>query len=174
MPGKLARAPGLFLTGFMGSGKSTVGRLLADEMGWQFIDLDELIEREQGAAISEIFSSRGEDEFRRIEHEALRLQLRAAERSQPRVVALGGGAFAEERNRLLLAPMGTVVWLDAPLELLLARVARENHRPLAHDPVKFAELYQSRRPSYAEADFRVDAGAEPRVIVDRILELPLW
>jgi len=174
MPGKLARAPGLFLAGFMGSGKSTVGRLLAEEMGWEFVDLDEEIERAQNMTITEIFAQRGEGAFRQIEHEALREQLRAAERGKPRVVALGGGAFAQERNRAMLEATGTVVWLDAPLEVLLKRVEHEIHRPLARDPKRFAELYEARRVAYAEADFRVEADDDPRVIVNRILELPLW
>src|SRR6185295_10159790 len=91
MPGKLARSPGLFLAGFMGSGKSTVGPMLAEQMGWEFVDLDAAIEQANGVAITEIFATRGEEEFRRIEHEALREQVRAAERGRPRVVALGGG-----------------------------------------------------------------------------------
>jgi len=174
MPGKLARAPGLFLAGFMGSGKTTVGRLLADEFGWQFVDLDEVIEKAEGAPIGDIFAKHGEPEFRRIEHEALRAEIRAAERGQPRVVALGGGAFAEARNRNMLLTMGTVIWLDAPIDVLLARVENETHRPLARDKKRFMELYEARREFYAEADFRVDAAMEPRAVADHILELPLW
>lgn len=174
MPGKLARSPGLFLAGFMGCGKSTVGPMLAEQMGWEFVDLDNAIEKAQGTAITEIFETRGEEEFRRIEHEALREQVRAAERGRPRVVALGGGAFAQERNRMLLQGTGTVVWLNAPADLLLSRIEHETHRPLARDRDRFAELYEARLLAYAEADFQVDATPAPRVIVDRILELPLW
>ena len=174
MPGKLARSPGLFLAGFMGSGKSTVGRILADELGWTFVDLDQVIEQEQGASITQIFAERGEEAFRQIEHEALREQSRATERGSPRVVAMGGGAYAQERNRTLLEPMGTVVWLDAPVEVLRARVAHETNRPLARDAAKFAELYEARRAQYTMADFRVDAVDEPHAVAARILEMPLW
>lgn len=158
----------------MGSGKSTVGRILADELGWEFIDLDAGIEATEAMPISQIFAERGEEAFRQIEHEALREQTRAAERGKPRVVALGGGAYAQERNRTLLEPMGTVVWLDAPLDVLLARVATQNNRPLARDQAKFAELYEARRSAYAMADFRVDAVGEAPAVAARVLELPLW
>jgi shikimate kinase len=174
VPGKLARCPGLFLTGFMGSGKSTVGRLIADELGWEFVDLDAVIEEQQGIPISQVFGEQGEAEFRRLEHEALREQTRAAERGGPRVVALGGGAYAQERNRTLLEPMITVVWLDVPVDTLLARVANETHRPLAKDTVRFASLYEVRQSSYARADFRVDGDAEAATVAARVLELPLW
>jgi shikimate kinase len=174
MPGKLARCPGLFLAGFMGSGKSTVGLLLAEELGWDFVDLDTIIEQQEGMPIARIFADRGEPAFRQLEHDALREQTRAAERGKPRVVAVGGGAYAQERNRTLLEPMGTVVWLDAPIDVLLARIAHETHRPLAQDPVKFAELYEARRDSYALADFRVDATGKASAVAARILGLPLW
>jgi shikimate kinase len=174
MPGKLARCPGLFLAGFMGSGKTTVGRILADELGWEFVDLDAIIEAQEHMPISQIFAERGEEAFRRLEHEALREQTRAAERGKPRVVAMGGGAYAQESNRTLLEPMGTVVWLDAPVELLRARIEHEQHRPLARDAARFAELFQARRASYALADFQVDAAAEPATVATRVLELPLW
>jgi shikimate kinase len=174
MPGKLARCPGLFLAGFMGSGKTTVGRLLAIELGWEFIDLDAVIEAAEAMPISQIFAQRGEAAFRQIEHEALREQTRAAERGKPRLVALGGGTYAQERNRILLEPMITVVWLDAPLDVLLARVATQDNRPLARDQAQFAELYQARRSSYAMADFHVDASGEAPAVAARVLELPLW
>jgi shikimate kinase len=174
MPEGLARIPGLFLAGFMGSGKSTVGRLVADEMGWAFVDLDEAIEQAHGATIADIFANKGEAEFRRMESEALRDQVRLAERGRPRIVAMGGGAYASEANRKMLAELATVVWLDAPEELLFARVAHETHRPLARDRAKFLELYEARQAAYAEADFRVDASAEPAEVARRIQELPLW
>ena len=174
MPGKLARCPGLFLAGFMGSGKTTVGRILADELGWEFVDLDAIIEAQEHMPITLIFTERGEEVFRQLEHDALREQTRAAERGKPRVVAMGGGAYAEERNRTLLEPMGTVVWLDAPVELLRARIEHEVHRPLARDAAKFAELFQPRRASYALADFHVDAAGDASHVATRVLELPLW
>ena len=90
---KLKRTPGIYLVGFMGSGKSTVGRALADELGWHFIDLDEEIERQQGCTISSIFDSQGEPAFRKVESEALHKVVRAIQSGRPHVVALGGGAW---------------------------------------------------------------------------------
>jgi shikimate kinase len=173
MPDGLALMPGLFLTGFMGSGKSTVGRLVADDLGWQFVDLDEEIERIEGMTIARIFDERGEAEFRRLETEALRVQVRAAERGQPRVVSLGGGAFAQEANRALLAG-ATIVWLDAPEPVLYERVAHQDHRPLARDRARFAALYAARQEAYAKASFRVGAVGEAPEVARRVLELPLW
>src|SRR5271170_2923493 len=95
---KLKRTPGLYLVGFMGSGKSAVGRLLADELGWSFADIDEDIEKSQGITIAEIFDRSGEQEFRGIEREALRNRLRDVECGKPMVVALGGGAFLDPEN----------------------------------------------------------------------------
>src|SRR3984885_5965473 len=89
----LKRTPGIFLVGFMGSGKSTVGRALADELGWGFADLDEEIEKREGMPIVRIFDTRGEAEFRRAETAALRERVRAVERGRPCVIALGGGTF---------------------------------------------------------------------------------
>src|ERR1700733_1254910 len=108
---KLKRTPGLYLVGFMGSGKSAVGRLLADELGWSFADIDEDIETAQGISISEIFDQRGEEEFRGIEHEALRQRVREVECGKPMVLALGGGAFVLPANRKLLEERGVTVWL---------------------------------------------------------------
>src|SRR6185295_16056948 len=93
---KLKRTPGIFLVGFMGSGKSTVGRVLAEELGWGFADLDEDIEKREGMAIAEIFDSRGEAEFRKAETAALRERVRMVEGGRPWVIALGGGAFLNE------------------------------------------------------------------------------
>src|SRR4051794_16672137 len=90
---KLKRTPGIYLVGFMGSGKSTVGRALAEELGWRFVDLDQEIEQSQGMSVSEIFEQRGEPAFREIETAALRQQVKAIECGRPHVVALGGGAF---------------------------------------------------------------------------------
>src|SRR6476661_507706 len=95
---KLKRTPGIFLIGFMGSGKSTVGRLLAEEIGWRFADLDEDIEHSQRRSVSDIFLQLGEEEFRRIEHEAIQQRVRSIRRGIPTVLALGGGAFTREEN----------------------------------------------------------------------------
>src|ERR1022692_5019344 len=92
---KLKRTPGIYLVGFMGSGKSTIGRLLAERIGWHFVDLDEEIEAAERMSILEIFETRGEAEFRRVEREKLREHVRAIECGRPAVLALGGGAIVQ-------------------------------------------------------------------------------
>ena len=159
----------IFLTGFMGCGKSTVGKLLAEHLGWEFVDLDERIEALAGKPIARIFSENGEDEFRRLEHETLVEQARLARDGNPRAAALGGGAFTFERNRRAISAAGVSIWLDAPVETLWERVRGEQHRPLASDPEKFRALYAARRNSYAQADRRADATAAPEHIVNEIL-----
>lgn len=175
MGSKLARAPGIYLTGFMGCGKTTVGRLLAEEMGWPFVDLDDDIEAAAGATIGEIFATKGEAEFRRMEHEALKKRVHNVFCGQPVVLALGGGAFAQAGNRELLRDAGISVWLDAGLDLIRERIAHETHRPLAQDPERFAALFDARREGYAQADFRVAVDSnDPAEAVRHVMELPLW
>ncbi|MEK7407150.1 MAG: shikimate kinase [Acidobacteriota bacterium] len=172
---KLARTPGIYLVGFMGSGKTTVGRLLADRLGWAFVDLDAAIEAHQGTSIAEIFDRRGEQHFRRLETEAIRGQVHRIGLGKPAVVALGGGAFAEPVNYALLTNNGVTIWLDCPLELARQRVEENSNRPLARNPVKFEELYHVRRTSYARADFCVEAAAgDPDAVVEAILGLPIF
>lgn len=172
---KLKRTPGIYLVGFMGSGKSTIGRLLADELGWTFIDLDDVIEQSAGVTISSLFESRGEEEFRKLEHQALRRIVDKVERGVPHVVALGGGAFVQPMNQALLAPNGVSIWLDCPLASVERRVSRHSHRPLARDIEKFRALFAERSAEYAKADYRIEVGdAEPATHVARVLALPLF
>lgn len=169
---KLKRTPGLYLVGFMASGKSTVGRCLADALGWEFADLDDDIEAREKMKISAIFESRGETEFRRAEHQALAARVRRIEMGRPLVLALGGGAFAQENNRQLLAPNGVSIWLDAPFEIVAARVRENDDRPLARDAEAFRKLFDARREHYAKADLRVEmTGDDPMVAVGEILEM---
>jgi len=172
---KLVRTPGIYLVGFMGSGKSTIGRLLAEELGWSFADVDEDIEAEQRMTIAAIFEARGEEEFRRIETSAIEKRVRLVERGRPHVIALGGGAFVQQDNYRLLENNGVTIWLDCPLEVALRRVAGHEHRPLARDPARFAELYEARRAAYARADFRADTSGDDAVLtVAGILRLPIF
>lgn len=152
---RLKQTPGIYLVGFMGSGKTTIGRLLAERLGWNFADLDREIEAAEGTAIAAIFERRGEPEFRRIETEALRRRVRSIECGNASVVALGGGAFAPAENRELVLQHGLAFWLDCPFETVARRVAPTSHRPLARDPENFAALYQARREIYALADVRI-------------------
>jgi shikimate kinase len=173
---KLKLTPGIYIVGFMASGKSTIGRHLAHRLGWNFYDTDDEIEKAKKVTIADIFAARGEAEFRRIEHEILKQHVRWIERGRPAVVALGGGAFIEQANRDLLDNNGISIWLDCPLDVVVRRVRHESQaavRPLAADPQKFAGLYESRRDSYSLADMRVPIETdEAERVVDAILQRP--
>src|SRR5580700_4868054 len=152
---RLKRTPGLYLLGFMGSGKTTVGRHLAHRLGWRFFDLDHEIEAAEKITIAELFDTRGEPEFRRIEAEMLREHVRSIERGRPAVLALGGGAFVDAANRDLILQNGIAIWLDCPFDRVQQRVGDASLRPLARDPQRFAALFESRRAIYALADVRI-------------------
>jgi shikimate kinase len=172
---KLKRTPGLFLVGFMASGKSTVGRALADEIGWPFVDIDEEIERSQGKTIAQIFIDRGEKAFREIETETIRAHVSRIRSGLPSVVALGGGAFVQPQNWELISESGITVWLDCPFETLCGRLGDDATRPLAADRAKLAQLFQDRRPFYSRADYRVEVNsADVSDVVDSIRKLPLF
>jgi shikimate kinase len=172
---KLKRTPGIYLVGFMGSGKSTIGRLLAERIGWHFVDLDAEIEAAEQMSIFDIFETRGEAEFRRVEHAKMRERVRAIECGRPTVMALGGGAIVQPENYALVENNGVTIWLDCPFETVRRRVQPASHRPLARDPVAFAQLYDSRRASYARADCRIPIESDdPAVAVEAVLGLPLF
>lgn len=172
---KLKRAPGIYLVGFMACGKSMIGSCLAARLGWGFVDVDADIESQERASILDIFDTRGEEEFRRLETEALRRRVHMIQAGHPLVVALGGGAFARSVNFDLVEDNGVTVWLDCPLSLIRRRVESSAHRPLARDPVKFEVLYYARRESYARADYCVKVtGDDPEPSVDAILKLPIF
>lgn len=168
-----ARPPILCLAGFMGSGKTTVGALLARQLAWRFVDLDDRIEAAAGLRIPEFFERHGEPAFRELEHEQLRAALgRAMELREATLVALGGGTYAQSVNQELLRAAGaSVVWLDCPLALLFARCATITGRPLFRDEKSFRELYAQRLPSYQQANYRVEASGEPAGVVAEILRL---
>jgi shikimate kinase len=157
----------------MGSGKTTIGRALARQIGWRFVDLDERIEQRAGLTIPAIFDRLGEVVFRQMEHEALRDALgESAERAQATVVALGGGTFAQPANAMLLQEEGCpVVWLRCPPEVLLERCALVTNRPLFRDEASFLALYQQRLPFYEQAPHRVHSEGEPAAAVEQILAL---
>jgi len=172
---KLKRTPGLYLVGFMGSGKSAVGRLLAHELGWSFADIDEDIEQAQGVPIAEIFERRGEQEFRALEREAVRKRVRDVECGRPMVLALGGGAFIDADNRKLLDERGVTIWLDCPFPRICARIDGQSHRPLARDPEKFRQLFEDRQDAYRKAEYRIAADTDDSAaIVAEILKLPIF
>jgi shikimate kinase len=175
------------LTGFMGSGKSTVGRLLAAQLAWHFADLDEEIELGAGLSVSQIFAQKGEAVFRDIEHDSLERVLgSAAARHTRLVLALGGGTFAQPRNASLIREFGrelggpqrgaasVVIWLDCSAEELLQRCVLMGDRPLFRDEASFRKLYEERLPHYRQADFRVESGGEPMRVVEQILALGIF
>ncbi|MCC7496786.1 MAG: shikimate kinase [Bryobacterales bacterium] len=171
----LKRTPGIYLVGFMGAGKTTIGRRLAARLGWSFVDLDLDIECCAAQRISEIFEQQGEARFRELEHEALKKRVQAISAGSATVLALGGGAFAEPRTAALLEDHGATIWLDCPFDKVQERVARTSHRPLARDPVRFRQLYEERLETYRRADYRVPIETdECSETVDRILRLPLF
>src|SRR5208337_3969707 len=140
----------IYLLGFMGSGKSTVGELLSRELRWPFIDLDTVIEAGQGVSIREIFERSGEPFFRQLERAALT----EVSKIEPAVIALGGGTFAYEHNvELIRETGGATIWLDCPLETLRQRCAGMQNRPLFRDPEALERLLDLRLPCYRRADF---------------------
>jgi shikimate kinase len=141
----------IFLVGFMGAGKTTVGRALADQLNFAFIDLDEMIERRAGKSIQQIFSEQGEVEFRRQETAAIQ----SCRDRRNTVIALGGGAYVSETNRDLLRGMGKTVWLDCPLDICLARINHDESRPLLSDEREMNALLERRLPAYVFADCAV-------------------
>lgn len=144
------------LIGFMGAGKTTVGRLLAARLGWQFQDLDDVIVNREGRSISDIFRDHGERYFRDLENRVLR-EL-ATDHKSRLVLALGGGAFVDAANRRVLQEAGfCTVFLDAPVDELFLRCAQPGViRPLRQDIQKFSDLYKQRRPEYRKCSLHVD------------------
>jgi shikimate kinase len=172
---KLKRTPGIFLTGFMGCGKTTVGRALADELGWMFSDLDDEIEAREKTSIAGIFEARGEAAFRELEAAALRDRVRSVQLGRPQVIALGGGAFLSEENFELVSNNGVSVWLDCELSRIGQRIAGHTHRPLARDPEQLRSLFETRRDGYAKSDYRIEiVDDDAMTAVARILKLPLF
>jgi shikimate kinase len=170
-PGKL-----VCLTGFMGSGKSTAGRLLARQVGWPHVDLDTRIEEAAGLDIPQIFAQHGEPEFRRMEHEQLARAIgEAAELRQSRIISLGGGTIAQPQNLALLQENRAVlIWLECPVDVLLARCVQITNRPLFRDEESFRDLYRQRLSFYQLADHTVDSSGEPIQVIEQILALGIF
>ncbi len=161
----------VFLTGFMGAGKTGVGKALARRLGWRFVDLDRRIETAEGCSIRNLFEQRGEPGFRRAESAALCRLLTELKRSPRTVTALGGGTLSLARNRQLLRQQGgPLVFLKAPLAALHRRCRRTRRaRPLFADYKHFRQLYRSRLPHYSKADLRIStARKHPRTLAAEI------
>jgi shikimate kinase len=151
----------VYLVGFMGAGKTSVGRALAAHLGWSFVDLDAEIERSQKMAIHDIFSKSGEAHFRRLEQQHLKRLS-----SRPRVViALGGGATVDPANRLVMDSTGVTVWLNVAFETAARRVSMDGTRPLFKDREHAERLFESRLPIYKLARIHVLADNRPPAVI---------
>ena len=153
----------VFLTGFMATGKTKVGRLLARRMGRWFIDTDDMVEERAGMTVAGIFSQKGESWFRDLEHACL---VEVASRDDV-VVALGGGAITQERNRdAIRESPGLLVCLEADLDTILERVSRKETRPLLaglnteQKRKKIERMLTERAPFYASANMTVQSSGE--------------
>jgi shikimate kinase len=166
--GDRARQKRLVLVGFMAGGKSTIGRLLAERLEMPFVDTDAELEKAYRLPVQDIFSQRGEPEFRKAERELI-LRLLVGE---PGVLSVGGGAFADAEVRAALDRQATVIWLDPPFELILERLGRSGTRPLAtgRSPEELRRLWDERRLFYALAHIHVPTSdADPRSFVETIV-----
>jgi shikimate kinase len=169
MPPVDADAP-IFLVGFMASGKTTVGRMVAARLGWEFDDLDDLVTRDAGRAVADIFATEGEEGFRRRERDALK----AAARRRRAVIATGGGAAAREDNLTVMLDSGVVVALAVSAVEAIRREGSTSGRPLLDgkvDPVGAASLLlDARRGFYQRAHVHIDTdGRTPADVADAVL-----
>jgi shikimate kinase len=157
------------LVGMMGAGKTSLGRRLAARLDVAFRDADSEIETAAGCTIPDIFERYGEDAFRDGERRVIERLLG----EPPHVLATGGGAFIDAQTRTRMKQSAVTVWLDVPVEVLLARVRRKDNRPLlkAGEPREILEkLLGERRPSYAEADLTIEGDNSPHDnVVERIV-----
>ncbi|HYC89693.1 MAG TPA: shikimate kinase [Thermoanaerobaculia bacterium] len=161
----------IYLVGFMGSGKTTIGRELAARIEAPFFDLDELIEAAEQMTIKELFAQRGEPYFRKRERDLLR----STKHLDAAVIATGGGTFTFDDNIQFIQSEGLSVFLSAPYALLRSRIGRKEDRPLFRDDISTHELYANRIRYYRMSDITIDVREEetPTEIVERlVLELP--
>lgn len=148
------------LVGLMGAGKTTVGRRLAQALALPFVDADEAISTAAGRSIEDIFAERGECEFRRGERQVIARLLAGP----VHVLATGGGAFIDPATRALMKAQAITIWLRAPLDVLMKRVSKRDHRPLLKEENPQAvmqRLMDERYPLYAEADLTIDTAQTP-------------
>lgn len=165
----------IFLTGFMGTGKTKIGTLLARRLRRDFVDTDQFIEAQSGKTIAEIFAAEGEDHFRRLERDCV---VWAAARSNA-VVALGGGAITRDENWQIIRRSGVLICLEAEVDTILERVSRKEGRPLlagldaAQKRDKICRMLAERAPYYDRAHIKLHTNNEEaaEVAVDRLVEL---
>lgn len=157
------RADKVYLVGFMGAGKTTVGRALARRLDWRFEDIDACVERAEGRDVAAIFRQSGEPYFRARERQALVDLLPA----RGVVVATGGGTMVDPANRELMSRDGVLAWLDAPFATVADRAPADGRRPLASNRGEMERLYNDRRAAYAAAHARFDVS---RASVDEVVD----
>lgn len=158
----------VILCGFMGSGKTTVGKLLAEHLGMDFVDTDHSIEADQGKSISRIFEEKGEDFFRDLEHEKC---IEISKRDSL-VVATGGGALTFDRNVHVLKNNGIIIYLDVPFEVVVERVGDCETRPLFKDKEKARRLFDERKEKYEKnCNFRADGSENALKVSYTIFEM---
>jgi shikimate kinase len=164
----------IVLTGFMGAGKTAVGRELTHILGWKIIDVDDEIVKAQDMTINEIFSKFGEPAFRDMETETIR----KVARNRNVIISTGGGAVLRQENMDILREDGVIICLWASPETILKRTGRNSERPLlqVEDPLKrIKELLEYRRPFYEKADIMIDTEEKtPFCIAEEILERTGW
>lgn len=166
----LIKGLNLYLIGMMGSGKSTVGKLIAQQLGYRFFDTDDLISQITGKSINEIFATSGEAEFRDLETQVIS-ELCAYKNL---VVATGGGIIIRKQNWSYLQH-GVVVWLDVPVEQLYNRLKEDTTRPLLRDPDplgKLKSILSDRQKMYQQADLHIKVATEesPDALATRVLQ----
>lgn len=160
-------ANNIILIGMMGSGKSTIGKLLADLLKFDFVDLDEFIEKNEAMTISDIFAKQGEDYFRKLETNAVK----EFSHLENTVVSTGGGIIKNEANITALKKAGAVFYLSAPANVLYKRIKGDKGRPLLKSEEEFAKILEERENSYKQADFTVDATKSPQEIAQDIIKI---
>jgi shikimate kinase len=160
----------IFLIGFMGSGKTSLGKLLARKLKFEFLDTDLLIEEQEKSSIQEIFSSKGESYFREKEHEVL---LELGENNQPTIFSTGGGMPLFNDNLSLMKKKGLVVFLDVPIGMLYFRLKNDVKRPLLASQVNLLDYIETtlneRIPVYQQADFTVNGSLNKSNLVEEII-----
>ena len=157
----------IYLVGFMAAGKTTVARLLGAKLGWRAEDIDELIEARERMTVADVFAKHGESYFRAAEREIL---LRLVLPLRHTVVATGGGTFMDPENEMAINLDGASVWLDVPIETVIARLPLDGRRPLSADRAQMERLFALRQTAYSRAHFAIDATVPPQEIAERILE----
>ena len=161
----------LTLTGMMGVGKSTIGKILAKQLNYKFVDVDKLIESKEGSTINYIFKNKSESYFRKIENDITLVELK----KYNSVISMGGGAFLNNSIRKSAKKLSTSFWLDVSIDELIKRLKKNNKRPLLfkkniNEEVK--KIYFDRKKIYSEADYRIKCNSlKSEEIAKKIISL---